>query len=167
MRDELRRSFAEAAAAELPGLRRFAYAVSGDAHRADDLVQRALERVYVAWPRASRADDVGAYCRTVLSRLAIDDSRRSWFRRERTVQDVPSRESADLAAAAADRVDLAAALSDLTTKQRAIVVLRYLEDRPVSQVAAVLGISEGTVKRQSHDALAHLRQVLDEERSPR
>ena len=113
------------------------------------------------------ADDVGAYCRTVLSRLAIDDSRRSWFRRERTVQDVPSRESADLAAAAADRVDLAAALSDLTTKQRAIVVLRYLEDRPVSQVAAVLGISEGTVKRQSHDALAHLRQVLDEERSPR
>lgn len=177
MREELRASFAAAAASELPGLRRFAYAVCGDAHRADDLVQRALERVYVAWPRASRSDDVGAYCRTVLSRLAIDDSRRSWFRRERSVGSLPEGSLPDLTAVSADRLDLASALSGLTRKQRAVVVLRYLEDRPVAQVADVLGISEGTVKRQCHDAIAHLRLALaddavpdagrDPERSPR
>ena len=45
----------------------------------------------------------------------------------------------------------------MTARQRAVVVLRYLEDRPVREVAAILGVSDGTVKRQLHDAVAHLR----------
>ena len=84
MRDELRESFTQMAAAQLPELRRFAYAVCGDRHRGDDLVQGALERMYVVWPRVHGIADPGAYLRTVLVRLAVRDTRRSWWRRERS-----------------------------------------------------------------------------------
>jgi len=161
MRAELERSFREFAAAELPRLRRFAYAVSGDWHRADDLVQGALERMYVAWPRASAANDPGAYLRTVLSRLAISESRRPWRRRELVADRVPDADVADAVPGLVDRLDLAQALAGLTVKQRAVVVLRYLEDRPVAEVAEILGIAEGTVKRQCHDGVRHLRRLLD------
>ena len=166
MREALRAaSFAQMAAGELAGLRRFAYAVCGDGTRADDLVQSALERMYVAWPRAHRADNVGAYARTVLVRLAIDESRRPAARREHLVERSPEQARADHATSSADRLDLAAALDGLTAKQKAIVVLRYLEDRPVAEVADILGIAQGTVKRQCHDALAHLRDALATESS--
>jgi RNA polymerase sigma factor (sigma-70 family) len=66
----------------------------------------------------------------------------------------------DATGSTADRQDLATALNVLTPKQRAIVALRYLEDRAVTEVAEVLGISCGTVKRQSHDAMAVLRRHL-------
>jgi RNA polymerase sigma-70 factor (sigma-E family) len=160
MREELVESFTAMAATELPRLRRFAYAVCGDHHRADDLVQAALERVFVAWPRACSAEDHGAYVRTVLSRLAISDSRRPWFRRERGVAAVPESSSPDPAPGVIDGMDLAAALEGLTRKQRAVVVLRFLEDRPVAEVADILGVGPGTVKRQSHDALTHMRKRL-------
>jgi DNA-directed RNA polymerase specialized sigma24 family protein len=80
MRDELSRSFAALAASELLGLRRFAYALCGDWHHADDLVQGALERMFVTWPRVHAVADPGAHLRTVLARLAISESRRPWRR---------------------------------------------------------------------------------------
>jgi RNA polymerase sigma-70 factor (sigma-E family) len=154
-------AFAELASAELPGLRRFAYALVGDWHRADDITQAALERMYVAWPRLRDVADPGAYLRTVAARCAASESRRSWFRRERVVDVMPDQAIPDGAATAVDRLDLAEALSGLTVKQRAIVVLRFVEDRSVADVAGILSIAPGTVKRQSHDALAKLRQRLD------
>jgi RNA polymerase sigma-70 factor (sigma-E family) len=151
------------AAGELQGLRRFAYAICGDATHADDLVQGALERMYIAWPRACKASDPGAYLRTVLARLAISESRRASRRREVAASHWPAQPGnsvTDHSAAADDRVDLAAALRTLTAKQRAVVALRYLEDRSVAEVADILGIAQGTVKRQSHDAMASLRRHL-------
>lgn len=160
MRAELEDSFTELADALLPGLRRFAYAVSGDWHRADDLVQGALERLYVAWPRVHAIESPAAYARTVLVRLAVSESRRPWRRRERPVDLPPELPVGDHADVAVDRLDLAEALAGLSVKQRAIVVLRFLEDRSVADVAEMLAIAPGTVKRQSHDAMAHLRRRL-------
>jgi RNA polymerase sigma-70 factor (sigma-E family) len=163
VRAELRDSFAIFAAAELPSLRRFAYAVCGDGSHADDLVQGALERLYSAWPRAHRASDPGAYLRTVLVRLAISESRRPFRRRElpTAMLATPAEQAlTDHSGPTGDKLDLAAAMRALTQKQRIVVALRYLEDRPVSEVADMLGISAGTVKRQCHDAMATLRRHL-------
>lgn len=161
MRDRQRSEFAELAAAELPGLRRFAYALVGDWYGADDVTQAALERMYVAWPRLRDVTDHGAYLRTVAARCAASESRRSWRRREWIVEAIPDQVISDGVVEASVRLDLAAALSGLSVKQRAIVVLRFVEDRSVADVADILGISQGTVKRQSHDALVTLRRRLD------
>ncbi|NEE01631.1 SigE family RNA polymerase sigma factor [Phytoactinopolyspora halotolerans] len=160
MRAELEDSFTRLASAELPRLRRFAYGICGDWHRADDMVQLALKRMYLRWPRIHTAADPGAYARTVVARVAISETRRPWWRRERISDAVPEVAAADDVAVAVDRMDIAQALSGLAPKQRAVVVLRFLEDRSVDEVAEILGIAPGTVKRQSHDAIAHLRRRL-------
>lgn len=159
MREELTKSFAALAATELLGLRRFAYALCGDWHHADDLVQGALERMYVAWPRVHGVADPGAYLRTVLARVAISETRRPW-RREKATDVLPEPAASDATAAVTDRLDLAAVLAGLTVKQRAVVVLRFVEDRSVTDVAEILGVAPGTVKRQCHDALKFLRTRL-------
>jgi RNA polymerase sigma-70 factor (sigma-E family) len=153
--------FRAMAAAELAPLRRFARSLTRDPHRADDLVQGALERMYVAWPRVHQVADPGAYLRTVVVRLAISESRRPW-RRERSTEVLPDSGStcSDGTDGAPLRLDLTRALATLSIKQRAVVVLRYVEDRSVTEVAEVLGIAPGTVKRQSADAVAKLRRVL-------
>ena len=161
MRTELEGSFREFAAANLPGLRRFAVALTGDWHHGDDLVQQAMERLYVVWPRIQHVADPGAYARTAVHRLAISAARRPWWRRERAHAEVPDVPIADGAVAWVERMDLIEALRGLTAKQRAVLVLRHLEDRPVAEVAQILGISQGTVKRQCHDALARLRDRLE------
>jgi RNA polymerase sigma-70 factor (sigma-E family) len=158
MRNNLEESFREMAYAELPRLRRFALAVTADPHRADDLVQGALERMYVAWPRMSSP---GAYLRTILVRLVVRESRRPW-RREYSTAELPEPGQATTADPILG-LDLARALAELSIKQRAIVVMRYIEDRPVLEVAEVMGIAAGTVKRQSADAVAKLRRILGED----
>ncbi|MCW2768430.1 MAG: polymerase, sigma-24 subunit, subfamily [Nocardioides sp.] len=79
MRDR-RGGLDEYASVRRPHLRRFAYALCGDWHAADDLVQMALARAYVAWPRIHRAGAEDAYVRRILTRVAIDQSRRPWRR---------------------------------------------------------------------------------------
>lgn len=158
-------SFSAMAQAEMAGLRRFALAVCADPHRADDLVQGALERVYVVWPRVHDVEHPGAYARTVLVRLALREQRLARWRREASTDVVPDTGTAAFGRAdgpddlqtASDRLDLRGLLAVLSMKQRAVVVLRYVEDRSVAETAAVLGVSQGTVKRTSHDALALLR----------
>lgn len=157
MSEALVASFTDMAAREMPALHRFAVGVGGAEH-ADDLVQQALERMYLVWPRMHAADRPGAYLRTVLVRSALREQRRARWRRETLTASPPEDARVDPAEAAVDRLDLATMLADLTVKQRAVLLLRYVEDRPVAEVAAVLGVSDGTVKRRSFDALARLRQ---------
>ena len=152
-------AFTEFALGQAPALRRLAYGLVGDWHSADDLVQGTFERAFVHWRRVQSAHDPAAYVRTILVRLAISEHRRPWRRREQTVADAPEPGGPPHSVAddVTGRVELAGLLAGLTVKQRAIVVLRYLEDRPVHEVADVLGVAEGTVKRQAHDALRTLR----------
>jgi RNA polymerase sigma-70 factor (sigma-E family) len=148
------------AAARLPALTQAAFLLTGDRHRAEDLVQTALARSYAAWHRIERSDPE-AYVRRVML-----NAYRSWCRR-RPWRETPSEYVVEQADAAATRPDHAAAqaerdvvwraLATLSPQQRAVVVLRYYEDRSDDEIAELLGCSVGTVKRQSARALAKLR----------
>jgi RNA polymerase sigma-70 factor (sigma-E family) len=136
-------------------LRRIAFLMCGDWHRAEDLTQEALARIYVAWPRLRDTTQLGAYARTIVVRLVIDASRRS---RETPVGDVP--EGAYSPVAHDQRDVILAALASMPHRQRAVLVLRYWEDFSVAQTAKALGCAEGTVKSQAARGLAALRELL-------
>ena len=148
--------FAAFAAASGPALRRTAYLVCGDWDRAADVVQEALIRVYVAWPRLDPDRDLRAYARRAAVRVAIDQSRKRSSREVPTPRagDRPLADPTDLVA---ERALLMAALADLPPRQRACVVLRYYEDLSVETVAEVLGCRSGTVKSQTARGLDALR----------
>ena len=140
-------------------LRRVAYALCGDWHRADDLVQIALVKLYVSWPRVRRTGSEDAYVRTILVRTSIDESRRPW-RRERATETLPDLPG-DPPTAVEDRDALFTALQALPPQQRAAVVLRHWLGLSVAETAAELGINEGTVKSHTSRGLAALRLTLE------
>jgi RNA polymerase sigma-70 factor (sigma-E family) len=139
-------------------LRRIAYAVCGDWNRADDLVQTALVKLYVAWPRVRRDGREEAYARTIIVRANIDESRRPW-RRERPGPAVEDRAGPPVLPLE-DRDALFDALHRLPEMQRKTVLLRHWLGLSVAETAAELGISEGTVKSHTSRALDALHQVL-------
>jgi RNA polymerase sigma-70 factor (sigma-E family) len=143
-------------------MRRTAYLLcGGDWHRAEDLVQTTLTKIYVAWSRIRRDGSVDAYSRKIMVRAAIDESRRAYRRREAAVEVLPEVEVLG-GTGVEEAVDVRRALARLPAGQRAVVVLRYWEDLSVADTAAALGRSEGTVKSQSAKGLAALRRLLDE-----
>lgn len=155
-RDE---EFSEFVAARRTHLRRIAYAVCGDWHRADDLVQTALVKLYVAWPRLQRDGREEAYTRQIIIRANIDESRRPW-RRERAGLDGHDPVARD-GLAPEDRSALFEALQELPVMQRKVVVLRHWLGMSVEETANDLGIAQGTVKSHSSRGLARLQSVLE------
>lgn len=137
---------------------RAAILVCGDPDRAEDLVQTALARLYVAWPRLDREGQVEAYARRIIINAQIDETRRPW-RRERSGLD-----GVDVAAASSgaweDRDELWRAIRSLPRRQRQVVVLRHYWGLSVEETAHDLRVSTGTVKSQSSSALAKLRTAL-------
>ena len=157
-REEREATFTEYVASRRDRLRRLAYGLCGDWHRADDLVQTALVKLYPVWPRVHRDGHEDAYLRTILVRAGIDESRRPW-RRERAglpPEDRPQRASLPVE----DRDALVDALQQLPGQQRAVVLLRHWWGLSVAETAAELGIAEGTVKSHSHRGLAALQELL-------
>ena len=138
-------------------LRRTAFLVSGDRHRADDIVQDALYKLYLAWPKVRRVGNPFAYARRTVVNAAYDGKRRPW-RREVAIADVPDRAGDDdFAVGHAERDEVLDALRSLGPRQRACVVLRYFDDLSVDETAEVLGCRPGTVKSQTMRALEKLR----------
>lgn len=148
--------FVEYFCARAQPLRRLAYALCGDWHTAEDLVQLAFVRLYRRWPRI-RNESVDAYARRVLLNAFLTHRRAR--RRESLMADPPERAAGG--ADPTDRLAVHRALADLAPRQRAAVVLRYLEDLPVAEVAALLEISEGTVKSQTARAIQSMRGAFD------
>lgn len=140
-------------------LRRVAYALCGDWHRAEDLLQTALTKAYVAWPRIRRQGAEDAYVRRTMVRANIDESRRPW-RRETVAEHLPEQAAPDPATAADEHDALFAALQALPEMQRKVVVLRHWLSLSVQETADELGISEGTVKSHSARGVARLQEVL-------
>jgi RNA polymerase sigma-70 factor (sigma-E family) len=134
---------------------------AGDPHLAEDLVQSTLTKVYVAWASFQRADNPDGYLRRVMVNALVDERRRLWRRRERTVADLPDRPGVE---PAGNRIgdSLRQALHDLPPRMRAAVVFRYFYDLDVAQTADALGCSQGTVKSQTARGLDRLRTVLDQ-----
>ncbi len=143
----------------LPALRRLALLLCQDRHRADDLVQQAVIRVYVHWAKASAADNTDAYVNAILVREFLHERRSSWTRRVSVTDHVP--EEPILTADRDGLMDLQAAVAALPPGQRAALVLRYYCDLNIDQTAAALGCSTGTVKSQTAKAIAALRSRLD------
>jgi RNA polymerase sigma-70 factor (sigma-E family) len=158
----------------LPVLRRVATQLAGDSHRGDDLVQQAITRLYTHWRRASRTENLDAYVYKILLRTFLDERRLRWatvrLRGAPADADHGDRppvagRSEDPAGAVAERLLLRNALATLPSKQRAILVLRFLADRSIYEVAQILDIAPGTVKSQTHDGLNTLRRLLGQPES--
>lgn len=157
LRDE---DFGEYAAGRRPHLYRSAWLLCGDAHRAEDLVQEALTKLYLAWPRVSRVENIDAYVRRMLINGHIDNGRRPW-RRERPTADIPDASSSQGPRDEDD--ELWAALRALPAGQRRVVVLRHYWGLSIDETANDLGVSTSTVKSQTAAALKQLRRVLASE----
>ena len=155
--------FAEFVAARSPQLYRSAYLLTASPHAAEDLVQTALAKAYAAWWRVSSAHDPVAYVHGVLIKSFLSDRRRR-SAGELPVADLPERPgtAADPTQGTTERIALMAALADLSPLDRAVVVLRFWEDRSVAQTAAELDLSEAAVKNRSLRALRALRGLLTE-----
>ncbi|WP_328465561.1 SigE family RNA polymerase sigma factor [Streptomyces sp. NBC_00448] len=160
MRAAAIRAYQEFAAARTGHLFRSACLLTGgDTHLAEDLVQETLGRLYVAWNRMSEVDNPAGYAQTTLVRLFLSHQRRR-SNRERPAAELPDRVARDAGGDAALRVVLLAALAALGPKDRAVLILRYWEDRSVEETATVLQASAGAVRTRSTRALAQLRRHL-------
>ncbi|WP_068923720.1 SigE family RNA polymerase sigma factor [Planobispora rosea] len=147
----------------LSWLRKIAYPLCQDWHRADDLVQTAITRLYVKWRQARTADDLDAYVRVMLIRVFLAEQRRGWFSRVQLRSAMPHEplDSGDRDTA----MDIRRALAAVPPRQRATLVLRFHCDLSVEQTAHTLGCSTGTVKSQTARGLATLRSMLGEPES--
>ena len=160
MREAAEQDYVEFVTAKLAGMRRLAYLLSGDSHRADDLVQQTFTALYVRWRRARTVGHLDAYVRAMLVKAFLSEKRRAWWSRVDVTDSVPERVP-PAGPDPEDRAVLHAALSRVPARQRAVLVLRFLCDQPVDEVARILGCSPGTVKSQTAHGLTALRRELD------
>jgi RNA polymerase sigma-70 factor (sigma-E family) len=160
-RDE--QEFAEYFNARRDAVRRTAFLLCGDWHRADDLAQTAFVALHRHWRKVRDKGALDAYVRRTLVRAVIDESRRPW-RRERFVEAMPEAVSdsrgGDVGEGVATREALLNGLRRVPPRQRAVLVLRFLEGLDVAATAELLGCSEGTVKSQAARGLDALRGAL-------
>ena len=147
-------SYCDYVMARRPALIREAYLLVGDVHLAEDLVQTALAKAYVAWHRVAASSAPDAYVRRIL--INADISRR----RRRRVAEVLTALPADRAEAPPEVMESTAviqALMALPQRQRAAIVLRFWDDLPESAVAELMGCSVGAVRTHTARAMAKLR----------
>ena len=154
--DQTDASFTEFVTGSVGRLTRFAELLTGDPHRAADLVQESLERAYIRWPKV-QVDDPHAYVRQI-----IVNQYRNWWRRRRDREVLIERPpdtavSDDHAVRLAQSDLLRRALATLTARERAVVVLRFYSDLDIAAIAAETGIATGTVKSTLSRAMARMR----------
>ena len=158
--------FEEFARARAPQLYRSAWLLCGNHHEAEDLVQDTLAKVFTKWrsPFGRRIDNPAAYAQTALTRTFIS------ARRRRSSGEIPRSDLPDGAdRATSERTDLSEvrlaiveALAGLKPADRAVLVLRYLEDLSVEETAQRMGTSSGAVRNRSLRALERVRPLLDD-----
>ncbi|XVU28026.1 SigE family RNA polymerase sigma factor [Actinoplanes sp. CA-054009] len=157
---ESEEGFREFVRARFQALRTLAYVTCGDWQAAEDAVSGALSRLYLKWDKVASPD---AYARKAVIRAAIGEKRRPW-RREHTVGEAfPDVAVRDSSGDVDERLRMRAALRQVPPRQRAALVLRFLEGLSLEETAEVLGCAPGTVKSQTSRGLDTLRAVLNAE----
>lgn len=151
-------AYLEFVAARAKPLYRSAYVLAaGDTHLAEDLVQETLSRVYVHWNRVAGADSPAAYAQTVLVRSFLS------LRRRRSTAERPVGNMPDSAASGPDtalRLALLDAVGQLPPRDRAVLLLRYWEDRSIEETGSMLSMSSGAVRTRAGRARERLRRAL-------
>jgi RNA polymerase sigma-70 factor (sigma-E family) len=150
-------SFREFVRGRFGHLRALAYVTCGDWQAAEDAVSGALARLYLKWDRVASPD---AYARTMVVRAAIGEKRRPWRREHAAGDALPETAAPDATGTVDERMRLRQALRRVPPRQRAVLVLRFLEGLSLEETAEVLGCRTGTVKSQSARGLDTLRAVL-------
>jgi RNA polymerase sigma-70 factor (sigma-E family) len=144
-------------------LLRTAYLLTGNAADAEDLVQSALAKTYVAWDRIEDRGALDGYVRRAMVNTHI-----SWWRRRRLdeypTDEIPDQAVVDHSVSNEMQETLRRAIDRLPQRMRAAVMLRYYDDMSEAEVAEVLGVSLGTVKSTVSRAMAKLR--IDAELQP-
>ncbi|MDH6115186.1 RNA polymerase sigma-70 factor (sigma-E family) [Kitasatospora sp. MAP12-15] len=150
--------FLDFAAAQGGRLYRTAYLLTGgDSHLAEDLVQEALSRLYPRWKRLSRLENPAGYAHTVLVNTFLS------LRRRRSSSELVTFQFSEVAVHDGDptlRLTLLDALRDLSAQDRAVLVLRFWEDRSIEETAAALRLTSTAVRSRSHRALNRMRALL-------
>ncbi|WP_405821613.1 SigE family RNA polymerase sigma factor [Streptomyces sp. NBC_01390] len=155
--------YAEFAAARAGQLYRSACLLTaGDTYLAEDLVQETLGRLYVNWGRVSRANNPAGYAQTVLTRTFLTHQRRR-SSTERATDVLPESAVPPDGTDVTMRLTLVEALAQLPPKDRAVVVLRYWEDRSIEETAGAMNVTSAAVRSRCLRALARLRVLLGEE----
>jgi RNA polymerase sigma-70 factor, ECF subfamily len=155
--------YAEFVSARGSALLRTAYLLSSNPAHAEDLLQVSLTKTYLAWNRLRDPAAAEAYTRRVLVNASISWWRRKPNRLESPTEILPDRGVDHPAEALAERAAMMDALRRLSPQQRAVLVLRYYEDRSEAEIAATLGLSTGTVKSHASRGLARMRALLGED----
>lgn len=135
----------------------------GDRETGRDLAQEALVRAYTNWDTVVRLERPGAWARRVVVNLARDHGRHRAVRRRRLPELARQTDLSHSAADAPYDAEFWAAVATLSDRQRTAVALFYVGDRSVSDVAAAMGIREGSVKTTLHQARKRLRHLLSED----
>jgi RNA polymerase sigma factor (sigma-70 family) len=142
---------------EFPAVLQTVFLILHDRGGAEDVTQEAFIQLFKHWSKVSKYERPDAWVRRVAIRLAIRRAKRD---RMRSVLEHGSEQARDLDV---PDVDVARATQLLPPMQRAAVVLFYFEDRPVADIAHILGVSDGTVKQHLHRARQQLAKLLEEE----
>jgi RNA polymerase sigma-70 factor (sigma-E family) len=148
--------FAQFVEARERALQRTAWLLTGDWALAEDLVQTSLARSWPRWERIRRRDNPEIYVRRVMVNTWVTWSRRRWWGEHASAAVPDTAAPGDLAAEVAVRTAVQGALKALTSRQRAVVVLRIFDDLTEPQVAQVLNCATGTVKSTMARALTIL-----------
>ncbi|MFJ2827785.1 SigE family RNA polymerase sigma factor [Streptomyces sp. NPDC087263] len=161
------REFREFVAARSKSLLHTAYLLTGDWEQGRDLLQTALASTARRWSKLRDRQQPETYVRRAIYHAQVDRFRLLSWGRETVTDTLPEQPSGqvgggDWAETVVQRQDIMAALRRLPKRQRAVIVLRYFEDQPDAEIAAILGVAQGTVRSQTHKALATLRSALAE-----
>lgn len=154
------REFADYFRARRETVRRTAYMMCGDWHKADDHAQAAFVALHRNWRKIRDPRALDGWMRRTLTRSVIDESRRPWRREKPTAEHTDVVAIPPAADAMATRQVLVEGLRTVPPRQRAVLVLRFFEGLDVAETARAMGCSEGTVKSQTARGLEALRASL-------
>jgi RNA polymerase sigma factor (sigma-70 family) len=143
--------------AEFPQVARTVYLVLRDAGRAEDIAQEAFLALYARWSRISRYERPELWVRRVAIRMAVRAAGRERMRALREPQSAATRPATT---PEPPDPDVMAAIRTLSPAQRAAVVLFYFEDRPIGEIAQILGSAESTVRVHLTRARSRLAEML-------